>query len=925
MFPFCRTLYPRPARRLPVTCAPVSLCCPQRVLFGSYLPRLHRHSLVNQTEENTILPPYFPDRAKWHHPDTWVSVLQPDFDAYRARSRQDEPEDLERENETTESANTITVLADDPVSLDTKVSHIFRSARRHGQQNLLCFLGLEKEQWHMVSWIVRIITEKPPSRNDIDLIMGYSPLSLENRSNLPMSDDLSVEGLASAPIWLAQEQLPEVGTPNLTEESEIHARELRAKTESLARTFGRVPLDAEPFSTWIQKIAIGDILSQLGLMILHAATSSDVVKSQDTMTHVLDILAILHHHGVVPDFTYQSLPSALYTSRAPPAYFDDLFQPLLSSVLDAEWNIFQDSPDLATWTSGAQLKLPGYQFSSHNNPKQILPFVHEIWLELILWICLRGGWIRGGLEILTQITQIQHPIQWTAISWRDSVPASQNEPWRIPARTLSRELIASYTDALVDNSFRGLAQEGWDVATFEHLGVLKKLCDRSLVRNQIIDWNVVFAQVVGPSSLAEVRRRLEMMSDHVTKVIDYPRLLETSSQFGDFKSVRAILIALSHNKGSTIKENNSEDTESCQNTNVVKHERKADYISPDIIAHAVQCALEVGLEEPDLKDAVTNFIDIWVTKDLYTHPVLGPTLLQFANASPNISMFHEITQANMKTPNKYEEDNNFGLALIYCQIQRRLWNSMEMTVDEIQSAGGEWQLRIIIELAAEAMRMQSELLRLPSHSGSMELATVLQLLKGFLAGALHRKVTRSVEAVMGMLATVNPQWASFCTHIFKEAGIFARLKSKTLLLSVTLSPNVVAKLLNAVGDLGGLSAVQKVWSVWCQRLNKGIISSHQQLLASSSIEDIGNEDSSPRTYVEFPGVGKIAIMHKCKPNLSMIRILLRHGTSLFNEQPQLRMEVIGMLQAMGLSSAEIDEEFVRYDESSQSRNEQAVR
>ena len=108
----------------------------------------------------------------------------------------------------------------------------------------------------------------------------------------------------------------------------------------------------------------------------------------------------------------------------------------------------------------------------------------ELWLELVLWSCLHGGWIREGANIMHAVHAEPPERLWKPLSW-DSLAhhAQQHDDWSrleyafdtqkqstlespqslVPIsvkRTVSSEIVTAYVDALVSGVRLGVGDRG---------------------------------------------------------------------------------------------------------------------------------------------------------------------------------------------------------------------------------------------------------------------------------------------------------------------------------------------------------------------------------------------------------------------------------------------------------------------------------
>ena len=222
--------------------------------------------------------------------------------------------------------------------------------------------------------------------------------------------------------------------------------------------------------------ALGQVWRSLGKMTIACAGG-------DMKPEILELIAYLHHMGIMPASIYNQKPTSDVTSIQQPPTLNMLSSRILISLSDAVWRAREKS--LAEETS----KPSGYfAFLRPNAPVTRHVMVGglrpEAWLELLLWSCLHGGWIQQGAGILRALFNESQP-EWKLFSWRSFIPHSdttvhewdqlsyafnntrtrggdhEGESSQISvSRTVSVEVVNAYADALVNSIGRGVGERG---------------------------------------------------------------------------------------------------------------------------------------------------------------------------------------------------------------------------------------------------------------------------------------------------------------------------------------------------------------------------------------------------------------------------------------------------------------------------------
>ncbi|KAF2167210.1 hypothetical protein M409DRAFT_54398 [Zasmidium cellare ATCC 36951] len=353
-----------------------------------------------------------------------------------------------------------------------------------GPFDLLYHLGFEQNRWNAVVWLIKRLVEKFPARH------GQSPRFA--RVNALWEQVPSLAGSSSAPMDLNLEaSVPPSGM--------VEAKSLRELTNGLhPETMSREEI--------LRHDALGEIWLMLGSMIKACA------RDGETRPEVLEIIAYLHHKEVMPLSIYQSESPADKSAIHQPPLLSMLSSRILTSLSDAAWRahekmVIEEAKARGGDYASLRPEIPGSVYRTH-----VAGLRPEVWMELILWSCLHGGWIEQGAEMLSSFGPANS--RWHVFSWReyeDAVAADANgqmNPWndleylfktraatahdapREPGldvtRTVSAEVVNAFIDALIIKVNVGVGERGIDVERIvTHLTELKKLLHRDSKRSTL--------------------------------------------------------------------------------------------------------------------------------------------------------------------------------------------------------------------------------------------------------------------------------------------------------------------------------------------------------------------------------------------------------------------------------------------------------
>ncbi|KAF2487892.1 hypothetical protein BDY17DRAFT_320404 [Neohortaea acidophila] len=349
--------------------------------------------------------------------------------------------------------------------------------------DLLFHLGMIENRWQTVIWLVKHLIEEfapplsTPPRLESVLCQSTAEASLDDMT----ADSASALALVSAPR--TRQSLDEL-TGGLVPEN-----------------LGRDKL--------LRHDIVGSIWRSLGMMTIACADG-------EMRPEILEIIAYLHHMEIVPESIYRQRPSSDPTVLQQPPMLNLLSSRILTSLSDAAWRGREKLvADAALASDGQHVSLqpdtPGIVYRKDAAAPRT-----EVWLELILWACLRGGWIAEGAAILLALHREPGAQEWRPVSWSSLIDAAGHGQGReeleyvsntgkalkTPDRlqdsshtvhkTVSSEVVDAYVHALLITVRQGVGERGVPPKdVLRHLTTLRDFLVRSNLGLQSGSWDAV--------------------------------------------------------------------------------------------------------------------------------------------------------------------------------------------------------------------------------------------------------------------------------------------------------------------------------------------------------------------------------------------------------------------------------------------------
>lgn len=400
------------------------------------------------------------------------------------------------------------------------ISVILARAREsdHGGLDLLCYLGVSQKRWKAVMWLVKSMSSS---------YLQYS-IAKEEQERLQGSpwelDSLDLEALTRDAIW-----------------ADDIVKPLSGKIDLESSGYQNVVL-VDGRKTHQDREVMGQIWQSTAFMILQAADNPfGDIKSRIIMSHVFEILAHLHHIDAFPRSVYDYNPPADPSVPHKPPTLSLLSSQIMAILSDTAWRAqeYQISSE-TKWDDTTNYDgEKRFQGSIALPDFHVTDLGHGIWLDLVLWACIEGGWISEAAWIVSAIDSRKHDstINWSVIKW-DSIQHQLNPEvdWKMrlkfelqrfgvhdftgiprpgegmqfcslkmPPRTLSREVIAVLMDGLIITSPKKKNREDSIRRIRKSIGMCKSLLetDGQKLDPQVI--NSALLRLVGPEGSAIIR------------------------------------------------------------------------------------------------------------------------------------------------------------------------------------------------------------------------------------------------------------------------------------------------------------------------------------------------------------------------------------------------------------------------------------
>ena len=269
--------------------------------------------------------------------------------------------------------------------------------------DLLSYLGTHEGRWDGVVWLVKELLKR--SESDRDRIRQGRPSTWET------------EMVRSQPLDIISQD------PIRLEDQGVSHRSIESLDEM---TGARLPS-----SLGQSRKGLGQVWASIASMILQATDVSPNDENHKTiMSHVLEILAHLHHIDALPNtiynYSHAKDPSVI---RKPPTLYLLAYR-IMTVLSDSAWKAHDEEMRREAQMVGAKDWYKGHEVLGPTLQPRVNELGTEIWLDLVLWCCVEGGWITEAAWIVTEMAKRKGNLKWSVIDWNSiREPAEPKLNW----------------------------------------------------------------------------------------------------------------------------------------------------------------------------------------------------------------------------------------------------------------------------------------------------------------------------------------------------------------------------------------------------------------------------------------------------------------------------------------------------------------
>lgn len=475
---------------------------------GPELQATLRHLRENVLDKPAVCPVPTSERKD---PNAWISYLQRFLPAELRENATDDVGPAEG-----------SPLQENVHERSQALATLLFQARKLSNLDLLTHLGFKLGRWPAVHALVNQL---------LDSTEALDTLSIHSRipSNIDWGSGISFDTL----------------TGDFLKHQTTEALIRREKSNVSVSETDLDKMTERPLAQELSQLLKRELWQSLASIILQAADATQE-QSNIAMSYVYQILARLHHSGLIPDTVYKYRPQTDEDALFRPPGMHLLSTHIMNVLSDTVWRV--QEAEISAKAAAVGEKSPFLHFNMgirHLGP--------EIWLEFILWCCVEEGHVKEGTWIVQQMKAREGDLAWNVASWKPLLAHAHSvantnidveDVWHRPGdaparrsaksksglflglgkRTISAEVIASLMDGAVSLVYRGIGYRGYSPGSIlQDLNFLQSILLRSSKGtlkppSRVSNWSVtriIESCAIDPQADPQALERLLRAQSHI--------------------------------------------------------------------------------------------------------------------------------------------------------------------------------------------------------------------------------------------------------------------------------------------------------------------------------------------------------------------------------------------------------------------------
>lgn len=691
-------------------------------------------------------------------------------------------------------------LLGDPGSVLLKdLPELVLRARKQADADIPLLLALEHNRWDAMLWIFDAILQL--SKSEVP-----NPDEKSLLRSIPYPPTTYLDDWTTRPQTLGGIKLPDLRT---------------ASSATSLDAFTKEPYSTAHVASWRRSQSHVGLLWLSAARLLLAQDRRDPT-SEKKVRYALRMLGLLHYHGYIPPKVYNDPSDNGTLGIRQPTMISSHMDSIMSALFDATVHSEDQSQD--------------------SNPFIRPELTTEVWIEFILWCCVRGGWLMEAASILKMLQSQSRP-EWHLGVKQVKIPPRGSDTSRVdrrrrgpdfPKNTTSADVVIALIDAMAKALHTGPLRTEKLENILEHLFHLQQFLRRENIEPSSMGSLEFLARMAdAPQNILtehprDMERLLTAFQPLSTSLVKGVRASQTLAHFPKSGSLAAL--DFHHH----ILQLNLESDDQ----RAVLHALKAlmDYTDAnkqqalatfptsksDRVGSFIRKTGRNTIFDPSLPPGiVAGMLDLFVQNRMFDicswliystdpdGPIITPSmqddkriqysLFRYAIADNDKDLLLQIAQQRSKS-----DYAGLYIASMESRLSNRNWTLAQNMMEQPQYAAHEWRPIHISTLLRSLLPSVADT---DNEEDSKAASEILHTLLRGDCGPLWGKDKATISTIVLLLSSANPLLRAICADLVNPSNI------PQLQLPRRSFDAILEGLLVAFGSSTGM----EVWRSWCGR------------------------------------------------------------------------------------------------------------
>lgn len=305
---------------------------------------------------------------------------------------------------------------------------LLTEARRTFPLGLLGHIAVDQSRWAAWLWLVKEILKQASNgigkstQDAIPEFLSYGSVPLDELTLNPITAETQAK-VPSSQLGSMDDMTEHSPTAD-NELTDAGINPINAGTQAIVSNKSLASLDAMTDSIPVMETAeykamkdtIGQIWQSIAMIILEAA-DRETDQTTEMMSSVHQAIALLHHHGWIPQSIYSCESGEVPFDLRKPPLLEILSWRIMTTLSDAVWKARERELITENGSTDESFAYKGRELPGGEYQPRIRPLGTATWLEFVLWSCVESSMVPDASRIIGEIAKRKGKNKWKVVNW----------------------------------------------------------------------------------------------------------------------------------------------------------------------------------------------------------------------------------------------------------------------------------------------------------------------------------------------------------------------------------------------------------------------------------------------------------------------------------------------------------------------------